>query len=46
MVLGVQIDPLGVVQTRDLLVGVDGCQDAPDISLKKSKKKRDISIII
>lgn len=37
VVLGVQVHPLRVVQARDLLVGVDGCQDAANISLKKSQ---------
>lgn len=33
MVLGVQLHPIGVVQPRDLLVGVHSCQDAADICL-------------
>lgn len=38
MVLGVQIHPLEVIEAGDLLVWVDGCQDAADIGLKTPKK--------
>lgn len=34
MVLGVQVHPIEVVQTRDLLVGIHGCQNAADICLR------------
>lgn len=33
MVLGVQVHPIEVVQPRDLLVGVHGCQNAAYICL-------------
>lgn len=39
MVLGVQVHPLQVIQTRDLLVWVDSCQDAADVSLKTAKER-------
>ncbi len=39
VVLGVQVHPLWVIQTWDLLVRVDGCQDAADISLRTEKKR-------
>lgn len=38
MVFGVQVHPLRVVHTRDLLVGVDRCQDTADISLRENGK--------
>lgn len=38
MVLGVQVHPLQVVHSRNLLVGVHGCQDAADISLRIMEK--------
>lgn len=34
MVLGVQVHPIEVIQTRDLLVGVHSCQNAADICLQ------------
>lgn len=33
MVLGVQVHPVEVIQTRDLLVGVHSCQNAANICL-------------
>lgn len=36
LVLGVQVHPLRVVQTWDLLVRVDGRQDAADVCLKSA----------
>ncbi len=46
MVLGVQVHPLRVIHTRDLLVGVDGCQDAADISLKQSSSDTSESVSV
>lgn len=40
VVLRVQVHPLWVVQTCDLLVGVDSCQDTADISLKRAKRQQ------
>lgn len=33
MMFGVQVHPVEVIQTRDLLVGVHSCQNAADICL-------------
>lgn len=40
MVLGVKVHPLWVIQTWNLLVGVDGSQDAADVSLKPDKMRQ------